>query len=145
MGFRFTPDRHVRFYGMVDDRQKSELLIGSRGLIFPVTWHEPFGLSLIESLYFGCPVFGTAHGSLPEIITRDVGFISNREFKLIEAVKNADQFSRRRCHEYARDIFNAEKMASDYLIVYERVINGERLNKSVKEVKTQFRDLEYLI
>ena len=46
----------------------SSLLNASRGLIFPVRWHEPFGLAVIESLYFGCPVFATPYGALPELV-----------------------------------------------------------------------------
>ena len=39
-------------------------------------WHEPFGIALIEALYFGCPVFGTPYGSLPEIVEEGVqGFL----------------------------------------------------------------------
>ena len=58
-GFRFTFSRQIHFHGMVGGEQKNSLLNGSRGLIFPVRWHEPFGLAIIESLYFGCPVFST--------------------------------------------------------------------------------------
>ena len=36
--------------------EKGEILNSSKGLVFPVLWHEPFGLAIIESLYYGCPV-----------------------------------------------------------------------------------------
>lgn len=65
MGFRLTLSPRVKFYGMVGGGEKLRLLQGSKGLIFPVRWHEPFGLAIIESLYFGCPVFGTPYGALP--------------------------------------------------------------------------------
>ncbi len=49
-GFRFTWSRRVQFSGMVGGSQKMHLINGSRGLILPVLWHEPFGLAVIESL-----------------------------------------------------------------------------------------------
>ncbi|MCY7293747.1 MAG: glycosyltransferase [Ferruginibacter sp.] len=128
MGFRFTTSTRVTFYGMVGGAEKYSLLSGSKGLIFPVRWHEPFGLAITESLYFGCPVFGTAYGSLPEIVTSDVGFLSAQKTALTAAVENANQFSSKTCHEYALEVFNSKKMAEAYLEKYVLVLNGKQLN-----------------
>ena len=128
MGFRFTTSTRVSFCGMVGGEEKLRLLEGSKGLIFPVKWSEPFGIALTESLYFGCPVFGTPYGSLPEIINEEVGFLSNSKNKLVEAVENVEHYSRVTCHEYARDIFNSKLMAEAYLKKYEKVLNGGQLN-----------------
>ena len=142
MGFRFTISPRVSFCGMVGGEEKNRLLQGSKGLIFPVKWSEPFGIALTESLYFGCPVFGTPYGSLPEIINEQVGFLSNSKKKLVEAVENVDHYSRVTCHEYARDIFNSKLMAEAYLKKYEKVLNGEQLNsvppKLIKIQKEKF-------
>lgn len=137
MGWRFTFDAHVSFKGMVDNQQKAKYLQNSKGLIFPVLWNEPFGLALIESLYYGCPVFGTPYGSLPEIITQDYGFLSNREDELVEAIKNADCFDREKCHDYAKNKFSAQVMADEYLKLYEKVMNGESLNNSNPQLKEE--------
>jgi glycosyltransferase involved in cell wall biosynthesis len=112
----------------VGGREKFQLLNDSKGLIFPVRWHEPFGLAIIESLYFGCPVFGTPYGSLPEIVTDAVGHLSNKGAVLAEAIEHSEAYSRRQCHEYARDRFSAAKMATAYLEKYERVLSGAFLN-----------------
>ena len=128
MGIRFTFSPKLSFEGMVGGAEKDRLLNSSKGLIFPVRWHEPFGIALIESLYYGCPVFGTPYGSLPELIIKDVGYLSNQEDELVNAVLNSDIFSRQRCHEYALDEFNSKKMTLEYLGKYEKVINEENLN-----------------
>ncbi|MCU4176725.1 glycosyltransferase [Carboxylicivirga sp. N1Y90] len=135
MGFRFTPYPSVKFAGMVDNVRKSAIMDSSNGLVFPVRWHEPFGLALTESLYFGCPVIGTPYGSLPELINKDVGFLSAKSLELTDAVRNISQFSVKRCHEYARDIFNSKVMAQSYLQKYEQVINGSALNEEVPRLK----------
>ena len=100
----------------------------SKGLLFPVLWHEPFGIAIVESLYFGCPVFGTTFGSLPELITREVGFLSNSEAELITAISEME-FDTQTCQNYARDCFPVEKMTKNYLDLYEKVLSGEPLNK----------------
>jgi glycosyltransferase involved in cell wall biosynthesis len=128
MGFRFTASHRVHFFGMVGGAEKNLLLSKSKGLIFPVRWHEPFGLALIESLYFGCPVFGTPYGSLPEIVIPEVGFLSNSMTGLAGAIENAEQFSKAKCHQYAVEQFNSKKMAEAYLEKYSKVLNDEKLN-----------------
>jgi len=132
-GFRFTWSPRIHFYGMVGGEQKFSALNQSQGLIFPVRWYEPFGLAIIESLYFGCPVFATPYGSLPELIGPDVGHLSNSKADLVRAVKSMS-FDRRRCHDYVRETYNARIMAEQYVKIYERVINGEKLNPERPEL-----------
>jgi len=129
MGFRLTLNPSIQFCGMVGGPEKLSLLQGSKGLVFPVRWQEPFGLAITESLYFGCPVLGTPYGSLPELVPSDVGFLSNNSQELADAVRDIDIYSRKRCHEYAVDIFNSRKMAEAYLEKYTAILNGETLNK----------------
>ncbi|MEZ9231548.1 glycosyltransferase [Vibrio amylolyticus] len=143
MGFRLTLDRHVRFLGMVDDTVKSKIMTQSKGLVFPVTWHEPFGLAITESLYFGCPVFGTPYGSLPELVNEDVGLLSVNEPELVSAVSNAKVFSNKRCHGYAQDVFNADVMAKAYVAKYQSVANGEQLNLNLGSIIKDFKRLPY--
>ncbi len=128
MGFRLTLNPRISFAGMVNDDEKNNFLNHSKGLIFPVRWPEPFGLALIESLYFGCPVFGTTYGALPEIVNKEVGFLSNNAQELSEAILNTDHYSKEHCHQYAREMFNSKKMAEAYLQKYETVISGKSLN-----------------
>jgi len=128
MGVRITLDLNVRFEGMVGGTYKNQLINGSKALLFPVRWNEPFGIALTESLYFGCPVFGTPYGSLPEIVTSEFGFLSSSKSELIRALENVESFDRKKCHEYVCDNFSARKMTQDYLPFYEKVLNGESLN-----------------
>ncbi len=138
-GIRLSFDPRVKFDGMKGGAEKNALLKGSKGLIFPVLWNEPFGLSIIESLYFGCPVFGTPYGSLKEIIVPNVGYTSNSLTDLVEAVKEVDQFDKRICHEYVMGYFTSTQMAANYLNKYELVLNRQKLNAYtpvLKEVQT---------
>lgn len=126
-GFRFTWSRSVQFLGMVGGETKFNTLRHSRGLIFPVRWHEPFGLAVIESLYFGCPVFATPYGALPEIVSPECGVLSNQLSVLTKAVSH-QQFDRQACHFRAVNFFNSDRMTDDYMAAYQKVIAGEELN-----------------
>ncbi|MBQ8456501.1 MAG: glycosyltransferase [Prevotella sp.] len=127
MGFRFTLNPRIHFHGMVNNLQKKKIIEQSYGLIFPVLWHEPFGLCLTESLYYGAPVFGTPMGSLPEIISKDVGFLSYDEDTIVEHLKALPAYSSKLCHDYAVENFNSRLMAENYLLKYEQVLNGNTL------------------
>ncbi|AYL97370.1 glycosyltransferase [Mucilaginibacter celer] len=128
MGLRFTPNLNVRFKGMVGDEAKSIVMNSSKALLFPVLWHEPFGIAIIESLYFGCPVFGTPYGSLPELVTVEAGFLSASKSELADALKNEASFNKQYCHQYAADNFNIKQMTTAYIALYQKVLNGENLN-----------------
>ena len=137
-GVRWTISPKIQFHGMVGGKEKLQLLNSSRGLIFPVRWHEPFGLATIESLYFGCPVFATPYGALPELVPAECGVLSARAGDLAEAIAS-NQFDAKACHAQALK-FNAGNMALDYLRVYERILDGESLHSqapSITEVRQQ--------
>jgi glycosyltransferase involved in cell wall biosynthesis len=129
MGFRLTLDPNAHFLGMVDHEQKRKLLNTSLALLFPVKWHEPFGLALIESLYYGNPVFGTPFGSLPEIVIPEVGFLSRSRGELVRALSDLERFDRHRCHQYVCDNFSSALMARRYLELYAIVCNGRTLHE----------------
>ena len=140
MGFRFTLSPRISFYGMVGGAKKFSLLGGSKGLLFPVRWHEPFGLAIIESVFFGCPVFGTPYGSLPELVNSEVGFLSAKSLELKDAIECQNNFSAEVCNEYAIENFNSKNMALAYLEKYNIVLSGETLNKvnpSLVHVQTE--------
>lgn len=128
---------------MVDDTTKSQIMTQSKGLIFPVTWHEPFGLAITESLYFGCPVFGTPYGSLPELVSGEVGLLSICEQELVEGILNSDSYDSARCNEYARDQFNADVMAAAYVSYYEKVVEGSKANSALGSIVESFKRLPY--
>lgn len=131
MGLRFTPYPSIRFHGMVDNEAKRHYIERSRGLLFPVTWHEPFGLAVIESLYFGAPVFATPYGSLPELVmpadSVNAGDLSTSADAMAADVSHGRTIPPRVCHEYAVEMFNSAVMARAYLDKYETVLNGRAL------------------
>ncbi|MCS7036318.1 MAG: hypothetical protein RMJ33_10965 [Saprospiraceae bacterium] len=156
---RLTLTPNARFHTLMHRQGRNTLINGSRGLIFPVTWHEPFGLPAIESLYFGCPVFGTPFGALPEIVCgktnahsgewtgqvdgcfSDFGCLSVRQSELADAVRHsADAFSPDRCHQYVRERFSAERMTQEYLQLYAKILDGQPLHPEPISVKAPVQE-----
>jgi glycosyltransferase involved in cell wall biosynthesis len=128
MGFRLTLSPNVKFHGWVGMEEKRRFLPGSRGLVFPVRWHEPFGLAIVESLYHGCPVYGTPYGALPEIVGSGYGFLSADAHELADALRRGQGLDPRACHAHAVERFGSAAMADGYLRAYERVAAGEPLH-----------------
>ncbi|MEL0137927.1 MAG: glycosyltransferase [Halieaceae bacterium] len=117
-------NRH-RYFGRVTDAEKGAIIARSLGMLAPIRWHEPFGLAMVESLYYGAPVFGTPLGSLPELVRDErVGMLSMNADELLMAMQQRDRFDSRICHELAVSEFNAAKMSDRYIEAYDRVIRG---------------------
>jgi glycosyltransferase involved in cell wall biosynthesis len=118
----------VRYKGFLGGEEKLAVLRASKALLFPVRWHEPFGIAVIEALYFGAPVVASPYGSLKELVGERFGCATTSLSHMIETVKRIDAFDRKKCHDYVCDRFNSRTMAADYIKLYEKVMNGKPLN-----------------
>ena len=69
----------ITFLGEFKDEEKKNQFLGDALLtLFPLRWHEPFGIVMIESLATGTPVVAFTQGSAPEVIKDgETGFIVN--------------------------------------------------------------------
>ncbi len=112
----------VEYIGEIGEREKAEFLGNARALLFPIDWPEPFGLVMIEAMACGTPVIAYRRGSVPEVMADGVtGWIVDDMEQAVAAVERLEGFDRRRCREHFEQHFSAERMARDYLRVYERV------------------------
>jgi glycosyltransferase involved in cell wall biosynthesis len=117
-------ESHVEWIGEITDRDKNEFLGNAYALLFPIDWPEPFGLVMIEAMACGTPVIAYDHGSVPEVIEEGVtGFIVQDLDDAAKAVGRVRDLSRRRCREVFEKRFAANRMASDYVRVYKRLID----------------------
>ncbi len=114
----------IRWVGEVDDAERNELMSKAYCFLHPITWAEPFGLTLIEAMACGCPVIAFNKGSIPEVIQDGkTGFVVRDIKEMIEAVYNIDKIDRKYCREYALAKFNARRMADDYEKIYQQILN----------------------
>lgn len=120
--------RGITWLGMVEGKTKREVLASSRGLIFPVIWHEPFGIAVVESLVSGSPVIASPFGSLPDLVHPEVGVLAGSLTEMVAAVPELSKFKPSRCREYALERFHYRKNAESYMKLYEKVLEGGTLN-----------------
>ena len=115
-------DGRVDYVGEISDAEKSDFLGNARALLFPISWPEPFGFVLIEALACGTPVIAFNLGAVPEIIDDGVtGFVVDSVDDAIAAARRVGELSRARCRGEFERRFTAERMARDYVAVYERL------------------------
>lgn len=114
---------HVHFLGEVDERQKQSLIGDAVAMLFPINWPEPFGLSAIEAMACGTPVIAFPYGAIPEIVEPGVtGFIVPNVEEAAQAVPLAAQLSRKQIRLAFAKRFTADRMARDYLSIYEKLL-----------------------
>ncbi len=121
----FIDDEQIVFLGEVTHEQKIELIAQASATLFPITWPEPFGLVMIESMCTGTPVLGTAIGSVPEVIKNDVsGYVCANVEEMIEKIPAVTQLNRQACHQYVRDRFTIQTMVDGYENAYQKLLKG---------------------
>jgi glycosyltransferase involved in cell wall biosynthesis len=114
----------ITFVGEIGDAEKDEFLGNASMLLFPIDWPEPFGLVMIEAMACGTPVIAYSNGSVPEVMEQGrTGFIVDTLEEAVEAVRRVPELSRQRCREIFEERFTAERMARDYVRVYERLMH----------------------
>jgi glycosyltransferase involved in cell wall biosynthesis len=110
---------HVEFIGEINDSQKQEFLGNAKALLFPISWPEPFGLVMIESLACGTPVVAFKFGSVPEIMEDGLtGFVVTDVAGAADAVGRLDTLYRPTIRARFEERFSARAMARDYLKIY---------------------------
>ena len=124
-------DSGVEFIGEIGEREKNEFLGGAMAMLLPLNWDEPFGLVMTEALACGTPVIAFRRGSVPELLEDGAtGYITTSIEEAVEAIGRISNLDRRRCRQAFEQRFSAERMARDYVRVYERLLRESRGRKS---------------
>lgn len=119
-------DPLVEFLGELGEQDKGSFLGNAYALIFPIDWVEPFGLVMIEAMACGTPTIAFRRGSVPEIIDDGVtGFVVDNIEQSLKALQRIPGIDRARCRQMFESRFSAQRMAADYLTVYQRLIDKE--------------------
>jgi len=115
----------VSYVGPVGPAERDELLGGAVALLHLVSFAEPFGLSVVESLATGTPVIAHPLGSMPEIIRPDrTGFLVDDVAGAVDAVTHIGSLARRDCRDDVEERFTAERMVADYAELFARIAAG---------------------
>lgn len=113
----------ISFIGSAGPEKRNELLGGAYALLHPISFDEPFGLSVAEAMLCGTPVIAFQRGSMPELITNGLtGFLVSHAAEAAAVLDSVKDLSRETCRKLAVERFSKEKMVADYLDLYRRII-----------------------
>jgi glycosyltransferase involved in cell wall biosynthesis len=111
---------HVEFIGEINDAQKPEFLGKAKALLFPISWPEPFGLVMIESMACGTPVIAFNCGAVPEVMDDGLtGFVVEDMDQAVAAVGRLDRLFRPSIRSRFEERFSACAMAREYVKIYQ--------------------------
>lgn len=115
--------KQIEFLGEANHAQKSDLMGGAVATLFPITWREPFGLVMTESMACGTPVIAMAMGSAPEVIVHGkTGFLCQTIDECVAAIDRVAEIDRRVCRQHVEQHFSVQSMVDGYEAVYRDVL-----------------------
>ena len=125
----------VEFLGELGQLERDPLYAGALATVMLGAWPEPFGLVAIESLATGTPVIARRAGALTETIEHNVnGFLVDDLTEAQLAVSRVGELDRTAIRQHALERYSPARMADDYEVVYQRVIE-ERQHAQLRAVE----------
>ena len=118
----------VIYHGEVAHEVLVELYGGAIATLYPISWHEPFGLVMTESMACGTPVITYDIGSSAEVVEDGkTGFViapSAGVNAMISAVKRVGEIDRAVCRKWVEKKFSIDRMVSEYEDVYRKILGS---------------------
>ncbi|AFY31037.1 glycosyltransferase family 4 protein [Calothrix sp. PCC 7507] len=113
----------IEYLGEANHAQKNALMGGAVATLFPITWREPFGLVMVESMAAGTPVIAMSLGSTLEVIAHEkTGFLCNNIQECVNAIHKVKDLDRYVCHQYVKNRFGVQQMTDGYEAVYQQIL-----------------------
>jgi glycosyltransferase involved in cell wall biosynthesis len=114
-----------RYVGNVGGVKKSRLLGFSMCLLAPSLVKETSSLVAMEAMANGTPVIAFKNGAFGEIIKDNVtGFLVNDEIEMADAISETGRIDPEECFFHVKKNYSIERMVSEYLDLYEKIITG---------------------
>ncbi|WP_448697277.1 glycosyltransferase family 4 protein [Mucilaginibacter sp. AW1-3] len=116
-------NEQIQFIGEAGPEKRNELLGKALALLHPISFNEPFGMSVAEAMLCGTPVIAFNKGSMPELISdKQTGFLVVTVDEAVNAVAELDSVKRADCREWAKGKFSKQKMVNDYWELYQKIV-----------------------
>jgi glycosyltransferase involved in cell wall biosynthesis len=116
----------IMWIGEVNEATRNQLYAKAYCFLHPVTWPEPFGLTLIEAMACGCPVVALSQGSIPEVVSNhQSGYVVDTVEEMIKAVKDVVLIKRSECRHYAQTTFDQHRMVNGYETFYTMLLEQQ--------------------
>ncbi len=113
----------VEYLGAIGPDRRPRVLGQALALLHLISFDEPFGLSVVESMACGTPVIAFGRGSMPEIIRHGkTGYIVEDISQAVEAVAAVRSIDRSACRNAVEKRFSDTRMAQDYVRAYQEIL-----------------------
>ncbi|MEA5616972.1 glycosyltransferase family 4 protein [Cronbergia sp. UHCC 0137] len=123
--------KQIEYLGEANHAQKNVIMGGAVATLFPITWREPFGLVMVESMAAGTPVIAIRLGSTQEIIADGkTGFLCDTVQECIEKIDKVGELNRYACRDHVENHFSVQKMTDGYEAVYQDILKKEYARKN---------------
>jgi glycosyltransferase involved in cell wall biosynthesis len=115
--------QQIEYLGEANHHQKNVLMGNAVATLFPVTWREPFGLVMIESMASGTPVIALKRGSAPEVIEHGkTGFLCDGVEDCVATLEQINRIDRSDCRSHVAQRFSIKQMVDGYEEAYRNVL-----------------------
>jgi glycosyltransferase involved in cell wall biosynthesis len=122
--------KFIEFIGTVGLAEKNTLLGGALALLFPIQWHEPFGLVMPEAMACGAPVVALRGGSVPEVVQDEIsGFVCDDLEQMLIAVQKLP-LDPGMVRNHVAQNFSRERMVDEYLSLYFSIAGKARFTEA---------------
>lgn len=121
----------IKYIGEVSCQKLINLYQNAIATLYPIEWHEPFGLIMVESMACGTPVVVFNLGSAKEVVKNEkTGFVvpfldekGQKNLKQFErAVNMVNCIKRKNCRQWVEENFSVEKMVKNYEKIYYQIL-----------------------
>ncbi len=121
----------IKYLGELSQSELPDFYGKAKACIYPIEWHEPFGLIMVEAMAAGTPVIAFNMGSVSEVVKDGkTGFVVEMKTKsgqknikgIVEAIKKIDTIKRKDCRQRVERRFSYQKMVDDYEKIYYKLI-----------------------
>ncbi|GAC1626120.1 MAG: glycosyltransferase family 4 protein [Ktedonobacteraceae bacterium] len=116
--------KHVTYLGQLERSALWQVMSQALGLLFPIEWDEPFGLTPVEAMATGTPVIAYRRGAAEEIIRHGkTGFLvePGDRVRAVAHVHDLGKISRMQCRMHVAEHFSLLRMLEAYEKVYTSV------------------------
>jgi len=131
-------DDEIEYVGFIETNEQKQTFLGNAAaLLVPSLFDEPFGMVSIEAMACATPVIGLDSGALPEVITRESGFVvpkviaedGNLDVEktvtaLARAIADIPKVDRRSCRWRFEKHFTLDHMAAAHSAAYDLLIRS---------------------
>jgi glycosyltransferase involved in cell wall biosynthesis len=120
----FINNNDIIYVGNSGPYDRDKLLRKAFVLLHPISFDEPFGLSVAEAMMCGTPVIAFNRGSMPELIKHGVtGFLVNNNDEAVIVLSDIKSISRRHVRDWALSKFSLDSMVNKYIEIYKIILN----------------------